>query len=53
MKQSIGNLLYWIAHRYCPDMVWNSDMSLEIDRLHTIIDQLRERLAYYRQDISE
>jgi len=38
-------LLYWLAHRFCPEMVWNHDMSLEIDRLTAENDQLRERVA--------
>jgi len=33
-------LLYWLTHRFCPDMVWNRDMSLEIERLQRRIDEL-------------
>jgi len=35
--------IYWLAHRLCPEMVWNRDMSLEIDRLLQRIQELEER----------
>jgi hypothetical protein len=43
MKCYFCKALYWLAHRFCPDMVWNQAMSLEMDRLleerdeHTIL----------------
>ena len=37
------HLLYWLAYRFCPDMVWNRDMSLENDRLRQRIQGLEER----------
>ncbi len=39
----ICKLLRWLAHRFCPDMLWNSDMSSEIDRLQQRIDELEEQ----------
>jgi hypothetical protein len=45
MKVRICFLIDWFAHRFCPDMLWNHDMSLEIDRLTAENDQLRERVA--------
>ena len=36
-------LLYWLTHRFCPEMMWNRDMSLEIDRLLQRIQELEEQ----------
>jgi len=35
----------WLAHRFCKQMLWNRNMSLEIDRLKFDNEQLRERLS--------
>ena len=37
-------LIRWLAHRYCPEMIWNRDMSLENDHLRIENEYLRERL---------
>ena len=39
----LSTLLYWLAHRFCPDSVWNRDMSLEIDRPRKRIQDLEGR----------
>ncbi len=41
----ICRFINWLAHRICPDIVWNREMSREIDRLKFENEQLREHLA--------
>jgi len=33
---------YWLCRHICPDMMFNSDMSLELDQLQQRNDQLEE-----------
>lgn len=38
-------VIRWLASRYYPEMIWNQDMSREIDKLVEERDRNRERLC--------
>ena len=40
----ICRIITWLCRTLCPNMVFNSDMSLEIDRLTLRIEELEEIL---------
>ena len=40
----IAKFKYWLCHLLCRELVFNSDMSLEIDRLVKENDSLREQI---------
>lgn len=42
----ICRIIRWLAARYCQDMIWNRDISLEVDRLIDENDRLRERIKW-------
>lgn len=43
-RQIIRKIKYRLCHLLCKDLVFNSDMSLEIDRLTLENEQLREQI---------
>jgi len=40
----ICRLIRWLANRYCQDIIWNRNMSREVDRLIVENDRLRDRV---------
>jgi len=40
----ICRFIRWLANRYCQDIIWNRDMSLENDALRIQVERLRKRL---------
>jgi hypothetical protein len=51
-RAPLFRLRRWLAQRVCPECVWNSDMSAEIDRLTLENEQLGAEVAelHRRQD---
>jgi hypothetical protein len=36
----------WLCRRLCGDLIWNRDMSLELDAKQKRIDELEERIGH-------
>ncbi len=45
MLNIISKIRYWLCRKLCKDLLFNYDMSLEIDRLIVENEELKERLG--------
>ena len=49
----IRQFKYWLCHKLCKELVFNSDMSLEIDRLTILVEEQEEELNKLREMIND